>query len=74
MNVAYFFHCKINFLSQNQNTDDFQMLVIHFNDTTLKTLLLQILETQIIVSSKVGGIHFCPSTCGQKMSFYRHEA
>ena len=50
------------------------MPVIHFNDKTLKTLLLQILETKMTVSSKVGGIHFFTSACGQKIYLYGHEA
>ena len=69
MNVAFFFHCKINCPSQNQKKIYFQMLVIHFNEKTLKALLLQIQETKMIVSSKVGGINFIPSTCGQKLTY-----
>ena len=37
----------------------------HQNDTTLKTLLLQILVTKMIFSRKFGGIHFFPLPVGK---------
>ena len=58
MNVVYSFSCKTNFLFQNQAKIYFQIFVIHLNDTTLKTLLVQILVTKIVLLSKLGCFSF----------------
>ena len=41
----------------------------HQNDTTLKTLLLQILVTKMIFSSKLGGTHFSPLPVGKILAY-----
>ena len=58
MNEAHSCFCKFNFVYQNQEKINCQMFVIHIDGTNLKTVLLQILETNMIFSSKLGGIHF----------------
>ena len=56
MNVAYYFHSKINLVFQNQEKIDFQMFVIHLNGQNLKTLLLPILGIKMIFCKEMGGL------------------
>ena len=47
----------------------FRVVLCHQNDMTLKTLLLQILVTKMIFSSKLGGIHFFPLPVGKRWAY-----
>ena len=65
MNGAYYFYCEMNFLFHNKEKIDFQIFVIYINDTTIKTLLLKILVTNMIFSGKIGDNHFPPLYVGK---------
>ena len=60
-----FFIVQLIFFFKIKRKLVFLMFVIHLNDTTLKTLLLQILVTKMIFSRKLGGVPFFPLSVGK---------
>ena len=69
MHEAYSFYCEIHLSLKIKRKLVFDVSVIHLNDTTLKTLLLQILITKKKFR-QLGGLRIFSSTCGQNMSLY----
>ena len=51
---------KIIFVTRIWSKSVFRVVSFWWHNMTLKTLLLQILATKMICSSKLGGIHFFP--------------